>query len=151
MLKCCKPLQRSASRVARATTLLLALIACAPYARAEVRIQGDVTAVQVIANQAQVSEVLNALGKRFNVRYDALSSLDGVINGKYSGPLEQVLLRVLIGFNYVIKTREGAIEVIVVGRPGDTPVAVPAAAPAPAANTNPAAQWRSSIPATPKP
>jgi len=55
------------------------------------------------------------------------------------------LPRMLMGFNYVIIRRDDAFELIVVDRPTATPVATEAAQTTTLpANTNPAAQWRSS-------
>jgi multisubunit Na+/H+ antiporter MnhF subunit len=103
--------------------VLMAILFFSASVRAEVNVQGDPTAVRVVAKEATVSEVLNVLAI-FGVRYDKSIGLDGVVNGTYRGPLEHVLSRVLNGYNYVIKMRrDGAIDVIVVGRTGDPPVA----------------------------
>jgi hypothetical protein len=131
--------------------LLLALAMGATPVRSAVDVEGDATAVQVVARQAQISEVLVALSARFAMRYDTMINLDSVIDGTYRGPLGHVLARVLSGYNYVVSTREGRIEVIVVERVGSPPVAVAPTQTALPPNTNPAAQWRSSIPAVQKP
>jgi hypothetical protein len=108
-----------------------------------VSVQGTATAVRIDVQQAPLSDVLKALGTNFKVRHDSLIALDEVIiGGTYSGALEEVLRRLLAGLNYVIKTREGTVEVIVIGRPGNLPAAIGNAAPAVPMNTNPAAQWR---------
>ena len=122
---------------------LLALFPCSTSARCEVSVQGTAAAVRIDAQQAPLAEVLRALGTNFNVRHDTFIALDEVIiSGTYSGPLEEALGRVLTGLNYVIKTQEGTVEVIIVGLPGDVPAEVGNTAPALPTNTNPAAQWR---------
>lgn len=112
--------------------------------------QGTAAAARVDAREAPLSEVLSALGTSFNVRHEVLTPLDDVIiDGSYSGTLEEVLRRMLTGLNYVIKTRKGTVvEVVIVGRPGDPPAEVANKTPALPTNTNPAAQWRR--PAPPK-
>ena len=93
-------------------------------ARAAVRVQVDVDAasVQVVADQATVSEVLSALSSALGIRYDTMANLDSVIGGTYSGSLDNVLGRILRGYNYVIKTRNATIHVIVIGKSGNLPV-----------------------------
>jgi hypothetical protein len=130
-------------------TVLFALVVASTSVSAEVKLQGDLRALRVVAKHAPVSEVLNALRANFNLQYDARISLDGVIDGTYGGAVEHVLSRVLRGYNYVIKTRDGAVEVIVVGRAGGHPIAAdpPVAIRAfvqtrPLPNTNIVTQWR---------
>ena len=122
---------------------VIALLAASLPLHAQVHVGGDLTAVRLVATKASVSEVLQALQAAFNVHHSALVSLDDIVTGNYQGPMDQVLSRVLTGFNYVIRTREGLIQVTIIGRPGDAPPAE-IARPTLPANTNPAAQWRSS-------
>src|SRR5262249_10931586 len=126
------------------TLFAFSVLAIATSVNAEVTVEGNATAARIIAKQAPVTDFLKSLRRTLTVRYDNLVSLDGVVNGTYSGSLEQVLPRMLMGFNYVIIRRDDAFELIVVGRPAATPVATEAAQTTLPANTNPAAQWRSS-------
>jgi hypothetical protein len=125
-----RPLLTSRRR-RRATELSVALLLGALVAviattiRAEVRVDGNVTAVRVDASQAPVSEVLRALGATFNVRYSASTPLDVVLTGTYIGSLAHVLSRVLDGYDYVLKKEPEAIEVVVVGRRGDRRIGDP--------------------------
>jgi hypothetical protein len=108
-----------------------------------VSVEGTAAALRVKAQQASLTEVLGALEARLGVRHSALIALDDVtVGGTYSGTLEDVLRRLLAGFNYVIKTQEAMVEVVIVGRPGDAPQPSVDKPPAPPANANPAAQWR---------
>ena len=125
--------------------LLLALAAVVSWSapvRCEVRVEGTAAALRVEARQARLAEVLGALETSLGIRHSSLIALDEVtVGGTYSGTLEDVLRRLLAGLNYVIKTEEEAIEVVIVGRPGDAPAPFVDKPPSPA-NANPAAQWR---------
>ena len=103
--------------------LLFALSVGSMPARAAVSVQVDAASVQVVADQATVSEVLNALRSALGIRYDTMANLDSVIGGTYSGSLDNVLGRILRGYNYVIKTRNATVHVIVIGKVGNLPVA----------------------------
>jgi len=118
---------------------------------AAVDVRGDIRSAEIVAHQAPVSEVLSAIGATLNVRFNTSTVAEAIINGTYRGALEDVLARVLRGYNYVITTREGAIEVTVIGRSDELPVAGPPVQTALPPNTNPAAQWRASTPPMPKP
>jgi hypothetical protein len=120
-----------------------AVISCSASVHSEVRVQGSAAAVRIDAHEAPLPEVLGALGTSLGVRYTSLIALDEVvIAGTYSGPLDDVLRRMLKGFNYVIKSRDETLEVIIVGRPGNPPPPAANREPASPANANPAAQWR---------
>ena len=115
-------------KVLRALVIvLLALFSCLTSARCEVSVSGTVVAARIDAQQAPLPEVLRALGSNFKVRYDTFIAIDDVtISGTYSGALKEVLRRILSGLNYVIKTQEGMVEVIIVGRLSNIPPAPPA-------------------------
>lgn len=123
--------------------LLALMVVSNPTAvRAEVRVQGDAAALRVDASKSHVAEVLSALGPALHVRVKTPIALDKAINGTYVGSLQQVLSRVLDGYNYVIKRRDAAIEVVVIGTRGNRAMAVQAPTPAPARSL--AAEWRTS-------
>jgi hypothetical protein len=88
-------------------------------ARATVSVQGDATSVQVIADQATVSEVLNAISSTLGLRYDTKANLDSLIGGTYRGSLDNVLWRILRGYNFVIKRHDAAFYLLVVGKAGN--------------------------------
>jgi len=136
---------RSLRALAGACLLAFLFAVSLTCARADVRVQGNVAAVRVDTNQAQISEVISALGPAFNVRYRTSVPLDGTISGTFTGSLGYVLARLLDGFNFIVKTERDTIEVVVVGRKGDR--AVPMAQPPAPASKSLASQWRSSTPA----
>jgi hypothetical protein len=109
-------------------------------ARADVRVTGDVGSLRIDASQAQVAEVLSELGKGLNVRYKTSIALDRVIDGNYSGTLEQIVSRLLDGYNYWMRKRDGTIEITVVGIRGERAVAASAVVAGPPRSL--AAQWR---------
>lgn len=102
----------------------LLLLASQP-GRAEVLLEGSAAAVRLEATQATVDEILAALGRTYNVRYRTTLALDRSITGTYSGPLAQVIARVLVGYDYVARTSPDAIDIAYI-RPRGT--AEPAAA-----------------------
>jgi len=71
------------------TLFAFSVLAIATSVNAEVTVEGNATAARIIAKQAPMTDVLNALRATLNVRYDTLVNLDGVVNGTYSGSLEQ--------------------------------------------------------------
>ncbi len=127
-----------------ALVLVLLALACSPdAARAEVSVEGTAAALRVEAQQAPLTEVLEAIERSLGVRHSALIALDGLtVGGTYKGTLEDVLRRLLAGLNYMIATREGAIEVVILSRPSDPPPPFVDKPPPAPANANPAAQWR---------
>ena len=99
----------------------IVVLACAlaTIARAEVRVEGDSTAVRVTTSQETISEVLSALAAALHFRYRTAVRLDASANAVYSGSLREVVARLLDGYNYVIRGNHGAIEIIVTGRRGE--------------------------------
>jgi len=100
-------------------------------ARAAVEVQGTSASVHVVAHNAKVSEVLRALTDTLeSFRCKETTNLDDVISGSYNGPVEDVLGRLLRGYDYIITTQGTAIDILVVGKSAAAPAIVPAAAPA---------------------
>jgi hypothetical protein len=98
-----------------------AVLACslATIARAEVKIEGSLAAVRVTTDQEAISDVLSAFGDAFDVRYRSAIALDAAAGTAYSGSFGQVISRLLSGYNYVIKTDQDSIEILVFGRRGE--------------------------------
>ena len=97
----------------------------ATIARAEVHVEGDLTAVRVTTSHDAISDVLSALAAALNVRYRTAIRLDAAANAVYSGSFGEVVARLLDGYNYVIKRDQEAIEIVVVGRRGESAISVP--------------------------
>jgi hypothetical protein len=107
-------------RWAAAALLLVATVgAAATSARADASVKGDMRAVRLHASHASVSEALSALGATFNLRYRTSIPLDRNVDGTYSGRLDEVIARLLEGYNYyVVYKNEGGVEVVVLGTHG---------------------------------
>jgi hypothetical protein len=98
-------------------------------ARAAVEVQGTSASVHVVAHNAKISEILRALTETLeSFRCKETTSIDDVISGSYNGPVEDVLGRILRGYDYVITTQGTAIDILVVGKSAAAPAIVPAPA-----------------------
>lgn len=107
--------------------VLVALLAAihTSVARAEVRLQGDTGAVKLEASDASVDDVLAALSARFGVSYQSSSPLTRRITATFDGPLSSVVTRVLDGYDFVIKSSSGKLDVRVLSNGSPRP-AIPA-------------------------
>jgi hypothetical protein len=108
----------------------LTAVACgfSGSAGAEVRVEGDLTALRLTSRGEALSEVLSALDNPFHVKYRTAVPLNAEINGAYSGSFAQVVSRLLDGYNYVIKRDPALTEIIIFGNKGEvamTPKAPP--------------------------
>ena len=117
--------------------ILLAALFPAPSVRAEAHITGQPDAVRVEARDAPVDEVMAALGASFGLRYHSTVSPGRRITGTYEGSLQRVVARLLDGYNFVMKTGPGGVEVVVYGvvKPGEALAPKTAQAATPAAKT----------------
>ena len=104
---------------------VVAALACglATSASAEVQVQGNLDGLRLLASGDALSDVLSALSAELPVRFRTAVPLSGEIKGAFSGPLTQVIARLLSGHNYVIKMDRGQAEIIVLGPGGEIPVA----------------------------
>ena len=105
---------------ARVLSSLAVLITAAGTVHADVRVSGDISAVQLHATGSTVAEALSALESAFQLRVKASTALDRAVSGTYTGSLPEILPRLLQGYNYVIRRQASEIEVIVIGLPADT-------------------------------
>ena len=115
----------------RAAAALAVVIVTAGTVHAEVRVSGDIRAVQLDATQSNVAEVLSALATAYGLRVKTSRALDRPVGGTFTGSLPQILPRMLEGYNYFIRHRASEIEVTVIGLQGDPPVARPRPPPPP--------------------
>ena len=98
-------------------------------ARAEVQVEGTLAVVRITTSQATISDVLAAVTKTFNVKSRMAIPLEPTASASYSGSFEQVISRLLNGYNYVIKRERGTTEIIVLGEHGAFPIAPPPPSP----------------------
>jgi hypothetical protein len=123
------------------TAILLAALLHAKPACAEAHVSGNPDAVRVDARDAAVDEVMAMLGENFGLQYRSPASLNRRITGTFEGSLQQVVTRLLSGYDFVMKTDPSGVEVWVYGalKAGE---AVTAPKPAEAAKPVPAAKVR---------
>jgi hypothetical protein len=96
-----------------------ATIAIAPTsAMAGAKVSGSPEAVSLQAQNSSIAEIFEALGHDFNIYYRSSIELQNHITGNYEGSLRHVMTRILEGYNFVVKTSPGQIEVIVLGKDG---------------------------------
>ena len=81
--------------------------------RAETRLEGQADDIQLQMSDASVREILATLEATYDVRFRSAIPLDHRITGTIKGPLPRVLTRVLDGYDYVVKSTNGATEVVV--------------------------------------
>jgi hypothetical protein len=113
-LTCIAQSDRRSSPLA-AIALGIAVTVVPRWAFAGTEVRGNQNAVHVEAQDASVEEVLTALTKAFNVHFRSSADLDKRLTGTYEGTLNQVLTRVLGGYNSVVKSGEKGLEVTLLG------------------------------------
>jgi hypothetical protein len=107
--------------------LTIALTALhASSARAEVRVAGELKAVQLEARDASVEDVMAALAASFGLQYRGTAALERRITGTYRGSLQHVLRRLLDGYDFIMKTNLDDVDVTVLsgGKPGEARAAM---------------------------
>jgi hypothetical protein len=109
----------------------------ATQADAEVRVLGDRDEMQVRVENETVGHVLEALGQSVDLRCRSAAPLDKVIGGSFSGSLEQVLSRVLAGYDFVVRYDIQSAELLVVGKSAAAPMPPPAVESSPQPQTAP--------------
>ena len=108
----------------------------ATQADAEVRVDGGRDEMQVRVENDTVGHVLEALGQNVSLHYRSAAPLNKVIGGAFSGSLEQVLSRVLAGYDFVVRYNMQSVELLIVGKSGAAAVPPPSVDP-PAPQTAP--------------
>jgi hypothetical protein len=103
--------------------VVLACGCVATRASAEVRVEGNLSALRVTASGDALADVLSAFGTQFPLKYRTAVPLNAEMNGAYSGSFSQVVARLLDGYNYVIKKDQELTEIIIFGKRGEVMVA----------------------------
>jgi hypothetical protein len=85
---------------------------------AKTDVRGQPQAVELQADNASIRDVFEALAAKFNLTYKLSPSIVLSVTGVYSGPLDRVLARLLQGQNYLLKSSEDRLEIIVLGASG---------------------------------
>lgn len=87
-------------------------------AAATTKIEGQVDSLQLAVDNASTREILDALSRKFKLTYSMPAMAGRQLTGQFSGALSEVLSRVLDGSDYIVEVSDGAIKVVVLGRPG---------------------------------
>jgi len=103
------------------------------------RVRGGGTLVRLYLRRATVADALAALNGAFNLSYHSSIVLDEELNGTYAGSLRRVIVRLLDGYDYVIKQNGESLDVVIFGRHGER---ADAAAPSPPSDPFHAARER---------
>src|SRR4029453_9231046 len=93
-------------------------------AHAEIILEGPADALQIEMHDASVQEVLLVLGANYGLRLSSSAPLDRSVSGSFNGPLPRLVARLLDRYNYVVKSANGTLEVVVLGA-HDAPPAAP--------------------------
>lgn len=117
---------------------------------AEIRVSGQPSAVVLEIRDARLDDVIRALQASFRFGYRSTAALDTVVSGSYSGPLRSVISRLLQDHNFLIRSSQHDMEVVVYGSQNATQVVTQPAptraakrAAAPRANPpNPGEPWK---------
>jgi hypothetical protein len=85
----------------------LAALSATADARAEIAVEGDLQRLTVVATQADPSDVIVAIGSRFSIPFENLQMTGGMVTGRFSGTLSEVLRSVTGGNGFAIAYRNG--------------------------------------------
>jgi hypothetical protein len=101
--------------VAMRAAIAFAALFHAQFVRAEVRVTRDSGIVRIEAHNASVQEILSALHDRFGLQYRSATPLQFRISATYQGPLQEVLMRVLAGYDFFVRPHAGTVTVVIIG------------------------------------
>jgi hypothetical protein len=83
---------------------------------AEAQVGGSPENVRIEAKDTSVEEILAGLDTALNVHHRSSAKLDNRLNGTFEGSLHNVMKRLLEGYDFIVKTGNGEIQVTVLGR-----------------------------------
>jgi hypothetical protein len=84
---------------------------------AQVQVRGSSEAVTVEVRDASVEEVIATLSRTFGMDYHSPIDLDKRLYGTYVGPLSRVVMRILEGYSFVLRTDKEGVVITIVGTP----------------------------------
>jgi len=95
----------------------------------DVTVASNHESLLLVVNNDTVDHVLETLDKKTNSRYHSAKPLNKIVNGTFSGPLWQVLSRILDGFNYALVNKPAGAEIFVYGPSNSHAVEAPLVTP----------------------
>jgi hypothetical protein len=99
-----------------AVVIAVALAASQTPVLAGATIGGTPEAVTLNVQDTSIGEILAGLGHDFDVHYRSSADLNRHLTGTYKGSLRQVVTRILDGYNFIIASSGGGMEVTILGR-----------------------------------
>jgi hypothetical protein len=113
-------LRLARSALAWISIVAVALLASQSPGHSEFLVDGSRDNLVVKADQTPLSDIVDALRNKFNVRLKSQISLDARIDGRFSGPLIPVLRRLLEPYNFALALGQdgdtNSIVIIVLGQ-----------------------------------
>jgi len=82
-------------------------------ARADVQVSGETGDIEIVASEASLGQVLDALSTHYGVQSRLPPNLDRAVSGTFGGSLGQLLSRLLQGYNFVVVTSASGTKVVV--------------------------------------
>jgi hypothetical protein len=92
-------------------------------ALAATEVRGQPDAIQLVAENASIKDILDALAASYKLTYKLPPNLRSELTDHYSGTLRQILERILDGNDYILKVFDDSIDVVVLGASGAVAVA----------------------------
>jgi hypothetical protein len=86
--------------------------------------------VTLDVQDSSIGEILARLARDFNVHYRSSADLNRHLTGTYQGSLRQVVTRILDGYNFIIASSRGGMEVTILERQNAGTAPEPTGAPA---------------------
>jgi hypothetical protein len=97
------------------TVLAACLTVASGTVFAAAQVSGSPQDVSVEAQNSSIQDVLSALGEKFNLQLQSSANLNKQITGTYRGSLRRVVSRLLVGYNFIIRSDHDRLEVTVIG------------------------------------
>jgi hypothetical protein len=99
-----------------ATIVLLAWCLGCERSAAEVRLSGTSDRIVMQTNGATILEILAALRSAFDLEVKLKGATARTFTGEYSGPVRQVLSRLLTGEDYILRSDSEGMSIVLIGR-----------------------------------
>ena len=99
-----------------AAAAFLALCLSNGHSAAEVRLSGTQDRIVMQSNGATIPEILAALRSAFDLEVKLKGATARTFTGEYSGPVRQVLSRLLAGEDYILRSDSEGMSIVLIGK-----------------------------------
>jgi hypothetical protein len=99
-----------------AAAAFLALCLSNGRSAAEVRLSGTQDRIVMQTNGATIPEILAALRSAFDLEVKLKGATARTFTGEYSGPVHQVLSRLLAGEDYILRSDSEGMSIVLIGK-----------------------------------